>query len=192
MTSGVPGTGASRSDLGPPDASVEEPGRSAPRCEVCGDAIASSLRVDCLGCGTPHHRDCFAYVGQCSVYGCNSRRGKANPGYGATAEPDIVSVRDTSSARKAGQRGRRSEVTRSSTLSQPLPVEAAGRRYDSWTSLRIVFKRLVLCGVGALSMASACSSAIETPGQALFALLFGGALMVGGLVSSDKTILKLG
>lgn len=42
------------------------------RCKVCGEAILFD-EVRCVDCDTPHHRDCWAYGGGCSVYGCGSR-----------------------------------------------------------------------------------------------------------------------
>ena len=38
-------------------------------CRVCGESIADDL-VFCRRCKTPHHRDCWLYAGQCSVYAC--------------------------------------------------------------------------------------------------------------------------
>jgi hypothetical protein len=38
-------------------------------CRVCGESIESDL-VFCRRCKTPHHRDCWQYAGQCSVFGC--------------------------------------------------------------------------------------------------------------------------
>jgi len=29
--------------------------------------------VICVVCKTPHHRDCWEFVGSCSIYGCNSK-----------------------------------------------------------------------------------------------------------------------
>jgi hypothetical protein len=40
-----------------------------PVCRVCGEAIREEL-VFCRRCKTPHHRDCWLYVGRCSVFGC--------------------------------------------------------------------------------------------------------------------------
>lgn len=42
-------------------------------CLVCGDGIQEGNRVQCRGCDTPHHRDCFEYTGKCAVYACGSR-----------------------------------------------------------------------------------------------------------------------
>jgi hypothetical protein len=38
-------------------------------CKVCGEPIGADL-VFCRRCKTPHHRDCWNYTGQCSVFGC--------------------------------------------------------------------------------------------------------------------------
>jgi hypothetical protein len=38
-------------------------------CQVCGEQIVDDL-VFCRRCKTPHHRDCWQYVGRCSVFGC--------------------------------------------------------------------------------------------------------------------------
>jgi hypothetical protein len=38
-------------------------------CPVCGEAMTARVVV-CARCRTPHHAECWAYVGQCSTYGC--------------------------------------------------------------------------------------------------------------------------
>ncbi len=46
----------------------------SPHCKVCGVAIEPETpTVVCEACGTPHHRDCWEFVGGCSVYGCKGR-----------------------------------------------------------------------------------------------------------------------
>jgi hypothetical protein len=40
-----------------------------PVCRVCGEVIREGL-VFCRRCKTPHHRDCWLYVGRCSVFAC--------------------------------------------------------------------------------------------------------------------------
>ena len=52
-------------------ASVEESG--PPICKVCGEPIEQP-GVVCAVCKTPHHRDCWDFVGACSIYGCSSKR----------------------------------------------------------------------------------------------------------------------
>jgi hypothetical protein len=52
-------------------AQVEDSG--PPICKVCGEPIIEP-GVLCGTCQTPHHRDCWEFVGACSVYGCNGRR----------------------------------------------------------------------------------------------------------------------
>lgn len=38
-------------------------------CQICGEPIGKDL-VFCCRCKTPHHRDCWQYLGHCSVFGC--------------------------------------------------------------------------------------------------------------------------
>lgn len=42
-------------------------------CLVCGDKVVSQ-KVRCRQCRTPHHKECWEYVGKCSVFGCGSTR----------------------------------------------------------------------------------------------------------------------
>jgi hypothetical protein len=44
-----------------------------PVCEVCGDPI-SGLHVVCAACKTPCHRDCWTFIGGCSIFGCASKQ----------------------------------------------------------------------------------------------------------------------
>lgn len=46
-----------------------------PICKVCGEPIAAGAAIVCAACNTPHHRDCWEYVGACSIYGCNGKVG---------------------------------------------------------------------------------------------------------------------
>lgn len=48
-------------------------------CKVCGDAITEGVVMVCETCKTPHHRDCWNYVGGCSIYGCQGKKGRAAP-----------------------------------------------------------------------------------------------------------------
>jgi hypothetical protein len=41
-------------------------------CQVCGVELGGSV-VRCSRCATPHHADCWEYMGVCSTYGCGSR-----------------------------------------------------------------------------------------------------------------------
>jgi hypothetical protein len=51
--------------------------RGPPVCKVCGEPIANGAVIVCAACNTPHHRDCWEYVGACSIYGCNGKIGVA-------------------------------------------------------------------------------------------------------------------
>lgn len=42
------------------------------RCLICRHALAGDI-VTCARCRTPHHRECFRFVGTCSIYACGSR-----------------------------------------------------------------------------------------------------------------------
>lgn len=46
-----------------------------PICKVCGEPIHAGAVIVCAACNTPHHRDCWEYVGACSIYGCNGKVG---------------------------------------------------------------------------------------------------------------------
>lgn len=49
-----------------------------PVCKVCGDPIADVPWVICTTCLTPHHRDCWEFIGACSIFGCQGK--SARPG----------------------------------------------------------------------------------------------------------------
>lgn len=52
--------------------SAPAPDAAPPRCQVCGDALASDI-VLCPRCQTPHHRECWQYFGGCSTYACDEK-----------------------------------------------------------------------------------------------------------------------
>jgi Prokaryotic RING finger family 1 len=59
---------------------VDQPGapdddEGPPICKVCGEPIGYGAVIVCAVCSTPHHRDCWEYVGACSIYGCNGKVG---------------------------------------------------------------------------------------------------------------------
>jgi hypothetical protein len=39
-------------------------------CAFCHAALRDAASMQCNRCGTPHHRECFAINGHCSVFGC--------------------------------------------------------------------------------------------------------------------------
>ncbi len=49
-----------------------------PLCKVCGDSIGDAPWVICVSCLTPHHRDCWEFIGACSIFGCQGK--SARPG----------------------------------------------------------------------------------------------------------------
>lgn len=42
-------------------------------CQVCGEGLHGTI-VYCASCETPHHLDCWQYIGSCSVYACGQKR----------------------------------------------------------------------------------------------------------------------
>ena len=52
-------------------ASSEDSG--PPLCKVCGETITDTPKVFCSTCRTPHHRDCWEFIGTCSVFGCKGK-----------------------------------------------------------------------------------------------------------------------
>jgi hypothetical protein len=46
-----------------------------PVCKVCGESIGEGEVIVCAVCNTPHHKDCWEYVGACSIYGCSGKVG---------------------------------------------------------------------------------------------------------------------
>lgn len=64
----------------------------SPRCDVCGEPLEGRPVVHCVACATPHHAECWQWMGWCSVYGCGCR--VARPGLCAeAAEDDSVVLR---------------------------------------------------------------------------------------------------
>ncbi len=67
-----------------------------PRCQICGDDIKEDDCVYCSCCHTPHHNDCWQYVGHCSVFACgsltNSSSRPTTPVL--TAEVDLLNIDD--------------------------------------------------------------------------------------------------
>jgi hypothetical protein len=45
----------------------------AGNCQVCGEQMDRRV-VYCGKCRTPHHEECWSYIGQCSTYGCREIR----------------------------------------------------------------------------------------------------------------------
>ena len=48
---------------------------SGGECPVCGTVMAASVR--CEACRTPHHSECWQYMGRCSTYACKGTRAVA-------------------------------------------------------------------------------------------------------------------
>jgi len=46
---------------------------AAGACQVCLEKMDSRV-VYCAKCRTPHHEECWSYMGMCSTYGCREIR----------------------------------------------------------------------------------------------------------------------
>lgn len=51
---------------------ILDPETTRGECQVCGTEFSGTV-VACAKCATLHHRDCWEYLGACSIYGCLSR-----------------------------------------------------------------------------------------------------------------------
>ena len=47
-------------------------------CQICGTELEEPI-VWCCRCSTPHHSDCWNYYGECSTYGCQSKKALKRP-----------------------------------------------------------------------------------------------------------------
>ncbi|WP_337177619.1 RING finger protein [Paludisphaera sp.] len=56
-----------------------DPDEGPPVCKVCGEAVVEGQATICDTCGAPHHRDCWEFVGWCSIYGCGGKVGRSTP-----------------------------------------------------------------------------------------------------------------
>ena len=52
---------------------LESPERSGGQCQVCGTEMRDRI-VLCARCRTPHHEECWLYMGECSTFACKERR----------------------------------------------------------------------------------------------------------------------
>jgi len=87
-----------------------------PICPYCRSEVSESEgeRKDCPGCGTPHHADCFAENGGCTVFGCSE----------APADEAKVTVTATDMMGNV--------VTRQATPAAPQPVASLGTGFTTF------------------------------------------------------------
>ena len=57
----------------PEEAAVMKIQTAEGQCQVCGEKMESRV-VFCGKCRTPHHEECWSYVGQCSTFACREIR----------------------------------------------------------------------------------------------------------------------
>jgi len=49
---------------------IPMPELAMPVCQICGTSIHGSQVSTCKACLTPHHIDCWEYLGGCSIFAC--------------------------------------------------------------------------------------------------------------------------
>jgi hypothetical protein len=52
---------------------LESPEGKGGQCQVCGTEMRDGI-VLCASCKTPHHEECWLYMGECSTFACRERR----------------------------------------------------------------------------------------------------------------------
>jgi hypothetical protein len=52
-----------------PEGADDQEDEATVSCQVCGDPVTGHVHR-CERCGTPHHDDCWRYIGHCSTFGC--------------------------------------------------------------------------------------------------------------------------
>jgi hypothetical protein len=57
----------------PEEAAAMKMETAAGECQVCGEKMESRV-IFCAKCRTPHHEECWSYVGQCSTFACREIR----------------------------------------------------------------------------------------------------------------------
>lgn len=45
-------------------------------CLVCGEKIGDAAFRSCARCATPHHKDCWEYLGGCAIYACGCKKAR--------------------------------------------------------------------------------------------------------------------
>jgi len=48
-------------------------------CQICGEAVSTADTVYCRDCDTPHHRECWDFVGSCATFGCGGTEFSTEP-----------------------------------------------------------------------------------------------------------------
>jgi hypothetical protein len=56
-----------------PETATMQVDAAAGECQVCLEKMVSRV-VYCAKCRTPHHEECWSYMGMCSTYGCREIR----------------------------------------------------------------------------------------------------------------------
>ena len=65
-----------------------------PICQICGAPFDGSPVVYCNSCDTPHHKDCWDYLGHCSTFGCyaTSIKGRQQVASNHSSEGEVLII----------------------------------------------------------------------------------------------------
>lgn len=78
------------------------------QCQVCGTEMREGI-VLCASCRTPHHEECWLYMGECSTFACRERRYIAG---GRTVRPRERPVEEADRGRRETLRREAEEAVR--------------------------------------------------------------------------------
>jgi len=89
---------------------IEDKPSGGGQCQVCGTGMREGV-VHCASCKTPHHEECWKYMGECSTFACKETRyvadGKVVRPTGARLKPDEALRREIERDRRESGGGRR-------------------------------------------------------------------------------------
>lgn len=102
-------------------------------CQVCGESLDSGRPVvRCLYCGTPHHRDCWNFVGTCSTFACGAPVGAYDEGLepppGEDVHDEILVIDETTPAPPCA-----TVTLRAPARPRAFLVDVAGNRLETST-----------------------------------------------------------
>jgi hypothetical protein len=87
-------------DFGPRRAKIQPTVYVKQVCSVCSTKIEDDEGLSCAACYTPHHHNCWDYLGQCGVFGCacdltaDLDQASFSPGVRFRSQPEPEYLRD--------------------------------------------------------------------------------------------------
>lgn len=75
--------------------SVESGVEEVPNCGVCGEDIPAAGALACAACSSPHHADCWRFLGGCSVFACGGKDAVDFASRAATLRTEGLAIAET-------------------------------------------------------------------------------------------------